>query len=84
MLILSFYLVADKDRINDGIYRLVPKNFHQRLKFVQGVIDSTFASFFRIQVIFAILASITSWIILTLFGITHLQSGECAASLSPT
>ncbi|OGH06813.1 MAG: hypothetical protein A2171_00105 [Candidatus Levybacteria bacterium RBG_13_35_9] len=76
MLILSFYFVADKERINDGIYRLVPKNLHQHLKFVQGVIDSTFASFFRIQIIFAILAGVSSWIVLTLFGL------EFAASVS--
>lgn len=76
MLILSFYFVVDKQRINEGVYRLVPKSFHQNLKFVQGVIDSTFASFFRIQVIFAVLAGISSWIVLTLFGI------EFAASVS--
>lgn len=76
MLILSFYFVADKQRINEGMYRLIPKSFHQNLKFIQGVIDSTFASFFRIQIMFAILAGVTTWLVLTFFGI------EFAASVS--
>lgn len=81
MLILSFYLVVDKDRINEGIYRLVPKSFHKNLKFIQGVIDSTFASFFRIQVVFAILASVASWIVLTLFGIPFAASVSLLAGI---
>lgn len=76
MLILSFYLVVDKARINNELYALAPKIWHKNLKFIQEVIDSTFSSFFRIQVIFGIIAGISTWIILTVFGIGF------AASLS--
>lgn len=76
MLILSFYLVVDKTRINNEIYSLAPRGWHKNLKFIQDVIDSTFSSFFRIQVIFGIIAAISTWIILTVFGIGF------AASLS--
>lgn len=76
MLILSFYFVVDKDRITQEIYSLTPLSWHKNLKFIQAVVDSTFASFFRIQVIFAVIAGISTWIVLTAFGI------EFAASVS--
>lgn len=76
MLILSFYLVVDKERISNEIYNLSPKNWHKNLKFIQEVIDNTFSSFFRIQIVFGIIAGISTWIVLTIFGIGF------AASLS--
>ena len=81
MLILSFYFVVDKQRINEGIYRLVPKSLHENLKFIQGVIDSTFASFFRIQVIFSILAGVSGWILLTIFGVEFAASASLLAGI---
>lgn len=69
ILVLSFYLIVDKEKINEEIYRLSPKSWHKNIKFVQKVIDDTFSSFLRIQVIFGILAGITTWIVLTLFSI---------------
>lgn len=74
MLILSFYLVVDKERITREIYNFAPSSWHKNLKFIQTVIDSTFASFFRIQVIFAIIAAISTWLVLTIFGVSFAAS----------
>lgn len=76
MLILSFYLIVDKDRINNEIYDLLPKSWHKNFKFIQNVIDNTFSSFLRIQLIFGVIAGISTWIVLTLWGV------EFAASIS--
>ena len=81
ILILSFYFIIDKQRINAEIYNLAPKRWHENLKFIQKVIDETFASFLRIQVIFGILAGISTWIILTLFGINFAASTSLLAGV---
>lgn len=81
ILILSFYFIVDKERINAEIYNLAPKKWHENLKFIQRVIDETFASFLRVQVIFGILAGITTWIVLTLFGVNFAASTSLAAGV---
>ncbi len=81
VLILSFYFIVDKVRINNELYNLAPKKWHDNLKFIQKVIDDTFASFLRVQVIFGILAGITTWIILTILGINFAASISLLAGL---
>lgn len=81
VLILSFYFIVDKQRINAELYNLAPKKWHQNLRFIQKVIDETFASFLRVQVIFAVLAGISTWIVLTLFGINFAASTSLLAGV---
>lgn len=79
ILILSFYFILDKDHISDEFYKLSPTSWHPHMRFFQKVIDTSFSSFFRVQVIFAIIAGISAWIILTIFGINF---GAFAAVLA--
>ncbi len=81
MLILSFYLIVDKERINKEVYNLVPKSWHKNFKFIQSVIDTTFSSFLRIQIVFAIIAGISSWILLTAFGVSFAASTALVAGI---
>lgn len=74
ILILSFYLIVDKEKINEELYKLAPKGWHKNLKFTQKVIDDTFASFFQIQVIFGVIAGVITWIVLRLFSIDFAAS----------
>ncbi len=74
ILFLSFYLIVDKDTINEEFYKLTPVGWHKNLKFIQGVVDITFSSFLRIQIIFGIIAAITTWIVLTIFRINFAAS----------
>lgn len=69
ILILSFYFIIDKDRINEEFFKIAPKSWHTHIRFFQSVIDKSFSSFFRVQVIFAVIAGISAWIVLTIFGI---------------
>jgi predicted PurR-regulated permease PerM len=81
ILILSFYLIIDKERITNEMYNLAPKKWHENLKFIQKVIDDTFASFLRIQVLFGLLAGISTWIVLTIFGVNFAASTSLIAGI---
>ncbi len=81
MLILSFYLIVDKERINNEIYNLLPKSWHKNFKFIQSVVDTTFSSFLRIQIIFGVIAWISTWIVLTLWGVDFAASASLLAGL---
>lgn len=74
ILVLSFYLIVDKEKINHEMYKLAPKGWHENLKFVQETIDETFASFLQIQVLFGVLAGIATWIVLRIFSIDYAAS----------
>lgn len=80
ILILSFYLIVDKQRINEEMYRLAPSSWHKNMGFLENVINDTVASFLRIQVIFAVLQGIATWIVMTVFGIPFAASTSLIAS----
>jgi predicted PurR-regulated permease PerM len=81
ILILSFYFIIDKEKINSELYKLAPKSWHENLKFIQKTIDETFASFLRIQLIFGIIAGIATWIVLRIFSIDFAASVALLAGI---
>jgi predicted PurR-regulated permease PerM len=81
ILVLSFYLILDKEKINAEMYKLAPKAWHGNLKFIQQTVDETFASFLQIQVLFGVLAGITTWIVLRIFSIDYAASIAILAGL---
>lgn len=81
ILVLSFYLIIDKEKINEEIYKLAPKAWHTKLKFIQETINETFASFLQIQVLFGILAGVSTWIVLRIFSIDYAASIAIIAGL---
>lgn len=81
ILVLSFYLIVDKERINEELYKLAPRSWHTNLKFIQKTVDETFSSFLQIQVIFGVIAGITTWIILRLFSVDFAASIALVAGL---
>lgn len=81
MLILSFYFIVDKERINNEVYNLLPKSWHKNFKFIQSVIDTTFSSFLRIQIVFGVIAWISTWIVLTIWGVDFAASASLLAGI---
>ncbi len=81
ILVLSFYLILDKEKINEEGYKLAPKSWHKNLRFIQQTINETFASFLQIQVLFGILAGIFTWIVLRIFSIDYAASIAIIAGL---
>lgn len=74
ILFLSFYLIIDKEKINEEIYKLSPKSWHKNLIFIQKVINETFSAFLQIQVIFGVIIGFVTWIVLRLFSIDFAAS----------
>lgn len=81
VLITSFYFVVDKERINKEIFFLIPKKYHEHALYVQNLIDSTFGSFIRVQIIFGIIAGFATWIIMTIFGVEFAASTALIAGI---
>lgn len=81
VLITSFYFVVDHDRISREIYFLTPKKYHEHLLYVQDLIENTFGSFIRVQIIFGIIAGIGTWAIMTIFGVGFAASTALVAGL---
>lgn len=73
-LILSFYFIVDKEKINEEFFNLIPKQWHNAFRFTQKVIDDTFISFLKIQLFFGVSSGIITWIILRAFNIDYAAS----------
>lgn len=73
-LILSFYFIVDQEKLNREFFNLVPKKWHDVLRFTEGVINDTFVSFLRVQLFYAISTGVLTWIILKLFNIDFAAS----------
>lgn len=84
ILILSFYLVIDKDNINKRVFAITPKKYHETLRFVQRVIDQSFASFVRIQILWGAIGGLITWIVLTIFGVNFAASTSIMAGILTT
>ncbi len=74
ILILSFYIIIDKQNLNRRIFAIAPKKYHENIRFIQRVIDQSFASFVRIQVLWGVIGGIITWIVLTIFGVNFAAS----------
>lgn len=73
-LILSFYFIVDQEKINREFFNLIPKQWHDALRFTEKVINDTFISFLRVQLFFALSSGILTWIILRIFNIDFAAS----------
>ncbi|MBI2621516.1 MAG: AI-2E family transporter [Candidatus Levybacteria bacterium] len=81
VLVLSFYLVLDKQNLNRRIFALTPKKYHDDIAFVQKVIDQSFASFVRIQVLWGVVGGVITWVVLTIFGVSFAASTSIIAGI---
>jgi predicted PurR-regulated permease PerM len=81
ILILSFYLVVDKKNINRKIYAIAPIRYHEQIRFIQKVIDSSFASFVRIQALWGLVGGVVTYIFLTIFGVHFAASTSLLAGI---
>lgn len=74
VLIISFYLIVDKERINTEAYDLIPKKWHKGFNTVENIINTTFASFIRVQLTFALINGVATWAVLRILGIDFAAS----------
>lgn len=83
-LILSFYLIIERDNLNRKLFTITPKKWHDNIKFIQKAINKTFASFVRLQIVWGFIGGLLTWGVMTVFGIqfaasTGLLSGVLSA-----
>lgn len=81
ILILSFYLVLDKENLNKRIFTIAPVKYHGTIRFVQNVIDRSFASFVRVQVLWGILGGLITYIVLKIFDVSFASSTSILAGV---
>lgn len=67
--IISFYFIVDKKRISKEIYDLIPAKWHNDFIYVRKIVNNTFASFMRVQLLFGVISGFATWLVLRLFGI---------------
>ncbi len=80
-IIISFYLIVDKETILRELYNLAPTSWHKEMRLVQDVIESTFASFLRVQLVFGVLSGVTTWIVLMIFHVEFALTAAIVAGL---
>ena len=81
VLILSFYIIVEKRKITQTISDIVPNRWHKTARFVQRVVDQSFASFIRIQIIWGVLGGALTWIFMFVFGIPFAASTSLIAGI---
>ncbi len=81
VLIISVYLVIDKERFVREFYNLLPKKWHEHAVFTQELIDKTFGSFLRVQLLVGIIAGIATWIVLRIFSVDFAASTAVIAGI---
>lgn len=84
VLIISFYLIVDKDRFEREMYNLMPKSWHEHARFTQTTIDTTFGSFIRVQLLFGLIAGLATWLVLRIMGIDFAASTAVIAGALTT
>ncbi len=73
-LILSFYFIVDREKINQEFFSLAPKEWHNFLHFTQKTVNDVFISFLRVQLFYGLTSGILTWIILKAFNINFAAS----------
>ncbi|MCL5970707.1 MAG: AI-2E family transporter [Patescibacteria group bacterium] len=81
VLIISFYLIVDNDKIEKEIYDLIPEKWKKNVKAIEGIINATFASFLRVQITFALINGILTWAVLSILGIDFAASTAVASGI---
>lgn len=81
ILILSFYLVLDKENLSKKIFTITPKKYHEQIKIIQKIIDTSFASFVRVQALWGLIGGVVTYIVLTIFGVPFAASTSLLAGI---
>lgn len=79
--ILAYYLIVDGERINKQIISVTPKNWRKSAQTIHGIINKTFANFIRVQLIFALIYGIATWIVLRILSIDFAASTALLAGI---
>jgi HAD superfamily hydrolase (TIGR01549 family) len=71
ILIISFYLVKDADRIRTFLDRMAPPGYTEELRRLREEINHVWKAFFRGQVVLGIVIGLVVWISMTIVGLPN-------------
>lgn len=81
VLIFSFYFLIDRERISKTIYNLLPDDWEDEYRFLEKVINTSFAGFLRVQVALGIIVGISTFLVLVILRVNYALSASVAAGI---
>jgi predicted PurR-regulated permease PerM len=81
IVILSLYMVADRDRLMASIFRLVPPQYKEEAKLLEVSVARSFGGFLRGQAILGIVYAAVAIVASAAFGLEYLAVTVAAAGL---
>lgn len=79
--ILSFYILVSKKEISEAIIKLIPDQYEEDYKFLEGVINTTFASFIRIQFLMGLILGLLTLVVFLILQINFPVSTALMAAI---
>lgn len=79
--ILSFYFLISRGEISRTIKRIIPDQYEEDYKFLETVINTTFASFIRIQVLMGLVLGMVAFVVLAILRINFALSTAIMAAI---
>lgn len=71
VLVLSFYMLADGNRLTDKVSRAVPPHVREELHFLQESVDRVFGGFLRGQIIQCVIYGVGTAIVMVAAGLSY-------------
>ncbi|MBA3876424.1 MAG: hypothetical protein C0498_05720 [Anaerolinea sp.] len=81
IVILSLYMVADRDRLLASVFRLVPPQYKEEARLLETSVARSFGGFLRGQAILGIVYAAVAVIASAVFGLDYLAGTAAAAGL---
>lgn len=79
--ILSFYFLFSKKEISQTIKKIIPDQYEDAYAFLEKVINTSFASFVRVQVFLGLALGLVTFVSLTILGINFALSTSLASAI---
>lgn len=79
--ILSFYLLISKKEISQFLKNLVPSQYGEDYEFLERVVNTTFASFIRIQVFLGLTLGLITFVSLSILKVNYALSTSVASAI---
>jgi len=81
IVVLSLYMVADRDRLVASAFRLVPPQYKEEARLLETSVARSFGGFLRGQAILGIVYAAVAMIASAIFGLTYLAGTTASAGL---
>ncbi len=79
--VLSFYFLVSKKEISEALIKIIPDQYEEDYKFLEGVINTTFASFIRIQFLMGLILGLLTLVVLLILQINFPVSTALMAAI---